>query len=300
MPVHPRPGIRFERGLSQCGQRARPVVALPARRYRRSLSSRPEWVARIGGVFPALALALLVAGCRGGGNAPEAPAEPDPGPAAATGPEAPAEHEIVLFFPSADDEDLHAEKRRVLPIAAPEDRAKQCLEELFRGPSPPLLAAVPDGVHVRQVYLLPDGTAFADLSADMLKHRGGSIGELQTVYAIVDTLAANVIEIRRIGILIDGKTRETLAGHVDIAQPLRPDYQYVEAASRPAPPMADAATATPVADVPGAAAPAGESGAAGGSGESGSSGDGASGDGTSGARGDARGAGGDKNGAGTP
>ena len=55
---------------------------------------------------------------------------------------------------------------------------------------------VPDGVKIRQIYLLPDGTAFADLSSEMLHHRGGSLGELQTIYAIVDTLTANVPEIR--------------------------------------------------------------------------------------------------------
>jgi len=210
----------------------------------------------------ALAALTLVAGCRNRGNGSEGEAA-DGAPGTASVPAAadavtPTENQIVLYFPGAGDEMLHGEKRTVLPLGSPEDRAKQCLEELIHGPQPPLLAALPDGVRVRQVYLLPDGTAFADLSGDMLAHRGGSLGELQTVYAVVDTLAANVREIRRVGILVDGKTRETLAGHVGIAEPLAADYQYVDPGARPAPAPAGAR------EEPG--------GGAGGSGTSGASG----------------------------
>lgn len=192
----------------------------------------PVLLARVLALVLVLMGFVVLAGCRGGGT--EEPASEPNQPAAAMEPVAPTEREILLYFPGPNDELLHLERRAVLPIGAPEDRAKQCLEELIRGPKPPLLAAIPDGARMRQIYLLADGTAFVDFSAEMLAHRGGSLGELQTIYAIIDTLAANVPEIRRVGILVDGKARETLAGHVDIAQPLRADYQYVDLAARPA------------------------------------------------------------------
>lgn len=184
---------------------------------------------------PFVLVLALAAGCRGGTEPPEsAPAADEPAAAAAEESTSPTEREIVLFFPGSSDELLHGQKRTVLPIGAPEDRAKQCLEELIRGPNPPLLAALPDGVRLRQIYLLADGTAFVDFSGELLAHRGGSLGELQTIYAVVDTLVANVREIRSVGFLVDGRPRETLAGHVDLERPLTADYQYVDPRSRPA------------------------------------------------------------------
>jgi hypothetical protein len=271
----------------------------------------------------ALALALvlvLAAGCRGGGGAASEPAAPGEPSASTEESGAPTGREIVLFFPSSGGELLHGEKRTVLPIGAPEDRAKQCLEELIKGPNPPLLAAIPDGVRLRQIYLLADGTAFVDFSGEMLAHRGGSLGELQTIYAIVDTLAANVGEIRRVGILVNGRPRETLAGHVDIEQPLPADYQYVDPESRPTKPAekseaagagatgtaagaaagtatgtaAAAGTAAATAAGPGRATEAGEAGKAGATGDSkAGDGDGPAAGGTAGSSGASGGAGGD-------
>src|SRR5206468_1056628 len=139
-----------------------------------------------------------------------APASEAPAPGAAGA----SANLVLLLFPGPDDDYLHVEKREVVPIDSPEDRAAQCLEELFRGPSPGLLAAAPDGVRARQVYILEDGTAYVDLSAEILKNAGGSRGELQTIHASVDTLAMSVSQIARIGIRGDGEPRETLAGHV--------------------------------------------------------------------------------------
>ena len=224
-----------------------------------SLSARSR--SSLNGVVGGRLACVAVCGCRGGADEATEPAAADPTATEPVGPVAPTEREIVLYFPGPNDELLHAERRSVLPIGAPEDRAKQCLEELARGPNPPLLAAIPDGAHLRQVYLLPDGTAFVDFSSEMLQHRGGSLGELQTIYAVVDTLTANVREIRRVGILVDGKARDTLAGHVDIAEPLSPDYRYVEARSRPARALNEARA--PASRDDHNAAPAGEGGAPG-------------------------------------
>jgi len=176
-----------------------------------------------------------MAGCRGGASTTdsrEAASEAAPKESPVPSADAPKD-EILLLFPGTDDDLLHAEKRSVLAITSPEDRAAQCLEELFRGPSPGLLPAVPDGVRVRQLYILPDGTAYVDLSSEMLNHPWGSTTELQAIYAIVDTLALNVTQIARIGILVDGEPRETLGGHVAIERVFTPDFRYVEESVRP-------------------------------------------------------------------
>jgi hypothetical protein len=185
-----------------------------------------------------IAAASLAAGCRGGSGrkgdrAGKGGAAPSPPPAAGEAGPGLARGEISLLFPGTDDGFLHVEKRSVIAIEAPEDRAVQCLEELFRGPSPGLLAAVPDGVRVRQVYVLKDGTAWVDLSPEIRKLASGSAAELQTIYAIIDTIALNLPDVGRVGLLIEGETPETLAGHVSLERPFEPDYSWVEPSSRP-------------------------------------------------------------------
>jgi len=198
-------------------------------------------------------LLSLVLGCRAGGRGgggeagPTGAAEGQGPPGGAPAPdEKPATNDIVLLFPGPEDDLLHAEKRSVLPIDSPEDRVKQCLEELVRGPTPHpgLLAAVPDGVQVREIYILPNGTAWADFSSELIKKGAGSTRELLTLYAIVDTVALNVRGISRFGILVEGRPRETLLGHVFTGQPIAPDFEYVEESARPpSPPPAPQAPA---------------------------------------------------------
>ena len=81
---------------------------------------------------------------------------------------------------------------------------------------------------------------------------------------------------QRVGFLIDGRTRETLQGHVAIDRPLAPDFRYLVEADRPAPPAAT----TP--DAAGSANPAEGSGDGGGTGGAGATGDGSGSGGGSG------------------
>ena len=53
--------------------------------------------------------------------------------------------------------------------------------------------------------------AFAD------EHRSGVMVEQLTVDSLVETLAVNVPGIQRVKILVDGKDRDTLAGHADLS-----------------------------------------------------------------------------------
>ena len=195
------------------------------------------WAVRCAGsltTLSVLAVVTLATACGGGGDRhARTPADAAEIVPPVTSEQGAAQSEIVLFFPGTEDDLLHAETRTVVPIEAAEDRAKLCLEELFRGPSPGLLAAVPEGVQVREVYILEDGTAYADFSSGLAGKLNGSTREILTVYAIVDTLAVNFPALKRIGILVDGSLQESLGGHLYTGRPLLPDFQYVEASARP-------------------------------------------------------------------
>jgi spore germination protein GerM len=162
-----------------------------------------------------------------------APGPESPGGAGTDGEEAVTEPlqrlQVVIYFPAVETDGLIGEPHEIFRTAAPGDRAKQIIADLISGPTGEgLLRALPPGTHVRQVFVLEDGTAYLDFSADLRQGiRGGSTEELLAVYAIVNSVALNVPEIRRLGILIDGRPVETLNGHVDLRRPLPPDPSWV-------------------------------------------------------------------------
>jgi hypothetical protein len=186
-----------------------------------------------------LALALVV-GCRGGKNEPVPPAEEGAASAEATE-EAPPRDEsepsidplprrnVDIYFPSTVEDGLVAESREIFDTATPGDQVKQIVNDLLSDPThEKARRAVPAGTRLRQVYVLDGGVAWLDFSSDLTDNLpGGSMSELLTVYAIVDSVVANVQNVRRVGILIEGHQVETLNGHLSLKQPLKPNYSMV-------------------------------------------------------------------------
>ena len=71
---------------------------------------------------------------------------------------------------------------------------------------------------MRDVYLVDPGLAVIDMNAAFADdHRSGILVEELTVASLVQTLSANIPGITRVKILVDGRQRETLAGHADLS-----------------------------------------------------------------------------------
>jgi spore germination protein GerM len=188
-----------------------------------------------------LAVALGLAGFAvvrlGRNGEPPRPAAPvvDTAPPTTTDVEPPTESpslrtvQITVYYPAVDGEGLLGEPREIFDTATPGDRAKQILADLISGPSSEnALRAVPQGTLLRQVFVIDGGVAYVDFSAALRDGLGGgSLRELLAVYAIVDSVALNVPEIRRVGILIDGNPIESLTGHVDLRRPIAPDRSWI-------------------------------------------------------------------------
>ena len=195
--------------------------------------------ARRPAVALALAAALAIACGPGGRNSRPAAPEPEPSRAAPApaAPEAPIEplarKTVLLYFPSASAGSLVGEQREILRTGNPGDQAKQILADLLAGPSgDAAVAAVPAGTRLRQIYVLGNGTAYADFSEELRSAmEPGSDNEILTVYAIVNSVALNVPQILRVGILVEGKPCDTLNGHLDLRRPLPPDRDLLDRAS---------------------------------------------------------------------
>jgi hypothetical protein len=78
--------------------------------------------------------------------------------------------------------------------------------------------SLPAGAEVRNVYLLEPGTAVIDTNGAFAdNHRSGILVEELTVTSLIQSLASNLGGINRVKILVEGKQRDTLAGHADLA-----------------------------------------------------------------------------------
>jgi hypothetical protein len=76
---------------------------------------------------------------------------------------------------------------------------------------------IPAGSDVRSVYLVDPGLAVIDVNAALADgHRSGILAEELTVASLIETLSANVPGILKVKMLVEGKQRETLAGHADL------------------------------------------------------------------------------------
>ena len=67
------------------------------------------------------------------------------------------------------------------------------------------------------MFLVNGNTAVIDATAAFADgHRSGITVEELTLASLAQTLAANLPGVTRIKLLVDGKERETLAGHADL------------------------------------------------------------------------------------
>jgi len=143
-------------------------------------------------------------------------------------PPAPPLKEVELYFSSPEGKYLFPEERKIITSSEPAKEAKLILKELIKGPTDSSLSpTLPSQTEVRAVYTEGD-CIYVDFSSSLSeKHPGGSTGELLTVYSIVNTLLANFPSQSRVQILIQGEPRETLAGHIDIKEPLDKNTEIV-------------------------------------------------------------------------
>jgi hypothetical protein len=128
--------------------------------------------------------------------------------------------EQVTLCLAYDDPGLLLPQLARIPL--PEGR-QQRAEELLRAllniylekSSPHTLGT---GSDIREVFLIDPGLAVVDLNTAFADgHRSDILVEELTVASLVQTLSMNVPGITRVKFLVDGKERDTLAGHADLS-----------------------------------------------------------------------------------
>ncbi|MBC2710112.1 MAG: GerMN domain-containing protein [Desulfosarcina sp.] len=131
---------------------------------------------------------------------------------------------VHLYFADANRPFLIAEARVMVNPGDPMAFGRQLVVELINGSARGNLATIPTGTQLRSFFLLDDGTAVVDFSAQLREnHPGGCRLEQLTLFSVVNSLILNVSEIDRVKILIDGEETQTLTGHLPLEFPLTAD-----------------------------------------------------------------------------
>jgi hypothetical protein len=132
-----------------------------------------------------------------------------------------------LFYVSEDGRGLIGEERDVPYGADVVAQARAILEAQIAPVDAPLVSAIPQGTTLRAVFVT--GTAaYVDLSGAVAAARTrGSLDEQLTAYSVVGALTTNLPAVTAVQILVDGKEVDTLAGHLDLRQPLTAVPEWV-------------------------------------------------------------------------
>jgi hypothetical protein len=128
--------------------------------------------------------------------------------------------ELVTLYVAYDDPGvLERESARIRLPSGRQERAQELVQALVaryldrNSPHP-----LPARADVRAVYMVDPGLVVIDMNSAFADgHRSGILVEELTVASLSQTLAANLPGIDRVKLLIDGRQRDTLAGHADLS-----------------------------------------------------------------------------------
>lgn len=125
---------------------------------------------------------------------------------------------VTAWIAYDDDGSIRPQKLQAQLPADASERAREILRATAalyeEKDSPHPLDAEAD---IHAVYVLNDGTAVVDINGAFAdRHRSGIQVEQLTLLSLVQTLSANLPQVTRVRFLVDGKERETLAGHASL------------------------------------------------------------------------------------
>lgn len=134
---------------------------------------------------------------------------------------------VKIYFSDETGKSITPE-RHIIDRGTLTEQVEMAINNLITGPDDEdLTGTIPEGTKLLGVKIKND-TAFINLSGELISsHSGGSSGELQTIYSIVNTITVSFSAINFVQILVDGDVKDTLAGHILINIPLQKNTSLV-------------------------------------------------------------------------
>jgi hypothetical protein len=142
--------------------------------------------------------------------------------------------EATLFFSDANERFLVPEKRFVPKEKEPQAQGLEIVKALLAGSKTGLVNTFPEKTDLQDVKLEGSDTLVVNFRESLVvNHPGGSAAEMATVYSLTNTLTTNVPGIKKVRILIGGKERESLKGHIGLLHPFILNPELIAPAAPP-------------------------------------------------------------------
>ena len=142
--------------------------------------------------------------------------------------------EVILFFSDANERFLVPEKRFIPKENEPEAQAKEMIQALIAGSKTGLVNTFPEKAELQGVKREGEDMLSVNFRESLVaNHPGGSAAEMATIYSLTNTLTTNLPVIKRIRILIGGKERESLKGHIGLRNAFMMNRELIAPAAPP-------------------------------------------------------------------
>jgi hypothetical protein len=137
--------------------------------------------------------------------------------------------EVTLYFSDREAEYLVGEKRKITKRKTMEAEAEELVQHLIQGPRGRLLPTLPPKTEVLSFQIDGKGIGRVNFNKAFSRdHPGGSSTEMMTVYSVVNSLALNFPEVKRVQFLVEGEEIETIAGHLSLRHPIPPKPDLIK------------------------------------------------------------------------
>jgi hypothetical protein len=142
--------------------------------------------------------------------------------------------EVTLFFSDANERFLVPEKRFVAKEKEPEMQAQEIVKALLAGSKTGLVNTFPDKAELQGISMEGSDMLVVSFHESLVAHHpGGSTAEMATLYSLTNTLTANIPAVKKVKVLVGGKERESLKGHVGLQQPFTMNRELIVPAAPP-------------------------------------------------------------------
>lgn len=130
----------------------------------------------------------------------------------------------TLYFSDANERFLMPEKRRIIKDKDSAGQVRELVKALLDGPKTKLVNTFPQETELQSVKIEGGQRAVVSFNKNLIRnHPGGSASEMATIYSLTNTLTANILAIKEVKLLVDGKELESIGGHIDTRRPFVPD-----------------------------------------------------------------------------
>lgn len=127
---------------------------------------------------------------------------------------------INVYFPRLPDMKFVGEKLELDRDLPNEEKVRRVIKKLSDGPkNENLISVMPYNTVLNRVRVI-NNIAYIDFSREFIEnHPGGSVGEYNTLYSIVNSLT-EIDEIKAVDFSVQGEKLETYKGHCEFSEPL--------------------------------------------------------------------------------